>query len=502
MCGLVGMIGTGISAEDKQIFKWMLWFDGLKRGLDGTGIVAYYPHSDRLAWDKAAGGPENLWKKGSPRPEHVVDKDGLVNGLPTLIMGHNRKTTMGASNDANAHPFDYPNLIGMHNGTLNQYYLKDLKHKDKEVDSDIFYGEISEVGFQEAYNKIYGAMALTWFDKEKKQLHLFRNSQRPLFLAYNAKRDVTYWASEKWMINFAVLLTGADLVKNEKNDNNLYEEVKEEHLYTFTLEDKKWVRKEEEKIQKKHCAHRPMAPQNTGIGGQNRGMNGGNTQYNIFTKNQNVVSIPSNNWKKDTAKDRDPGMKNTNIRAVAFVRERDRSGKVYAIWRARTIPHGHPVDIIFRDNNDAFEKFSALTRSGKYYFRVESHMRRVLGSHPPAYRVFHSHVKPSNLVLSKAEDTRIVSTEYNAPDKLFKPPMADPNLPVVNSLSVMKGYMGEVLTQPQLEVLLKKQNFCCFACDNILSWEDRHRINFVSKGRMICDSCYADDDIKTLAIVS
>ena len=192
MCGLVGMAGN-IIEQDKVAFRWMLDFDRI-RGMDSTGIAVVNRATDHIDVIKKAGTPDVLLK--GPQ----FSAKGIYNGTGKVFIGHNRAATIGEVTDANAHPFHHGDVVGAHNGTLISTY--GLEDSDKfDVDSEAIFYNLSKYTPDSVIPDVYGAYALTWYDKNDDKLFIIRNSERPLFWSRRADGDVIYWASEPWMID-------------------------------------------------------------------------------------------------------------------------------------------------------------------------------------------------------------------------------------------------------------------------------------------------------------
>lgn len=193
MCGLVGVAGN-IPLQIDKIFKTLLVLDTL-RGEDSTGVA--FIHKDRanpLSIAKVIGDPfalfeTNAYSRGIAKPNRV-------------IIGHNRYATQGKVNRANAHPFEYGDIVGAHNGTLNnKHVLKDGYHFD--VDSQALINHIDKEGIESAIKGLNGAWALTWWDQGKSTMNFLRNDQRPLYLCESEDSKTVLWASEAWMLEIA-----------------------------------------------------------------------------------------------------------------------------------------------------------------------------------------------------------------------------------------------------------------------------------------------------------
>lgn len=115
MCGIVGYVGT------KQAAPILL--EGLTkleyRGYDSAGLAVYNEETKDTAIVKAKGRLTNLRKK--------TDDGASLPG--TCGIGHTRWATHGEPSEKNAHPHcsDDKNVIGVHNGIIENY--QELKNK-------------------------------------------------------------------------------------------------------------------------------------------------------------------------------------------------------------------------------------------------------------------------------------------------------------------------------------------------------------------------------------
>jgi hypothetical protein len=182
-----------IIEQDKVAFRWMLDFDRW-RGMDSTGVAVVNRVTSDIGVIKKAGIPDVLFKE----PE--FSSKGVFNGTGKVFIGHNRAATVGTVNDANAHPFHHGDVVGAHNGTLiSTYGLED--HTKFDVDSEAIFYNLSKYTPESVIPDVYGAYALTWYDKNEDKLFIIRNSERPLFWCRRTDGDVIYWASEPWLLD-------------------------------------------------------------------------------------------------------------------------------------------------------------------------------------------------------------------------------------------------------------------------------------------------------------
>ena len=192
MCGLVGMAGR-IETIHKSIFRDMLTVCQT-RGRDSTGVISIKNNND-VDYVKMVGTPEILLD--SKRYEKQCEA-----GNVKVLIGHTRAKTLGAVSQRNAHPFEFDDVIGVHNGTLKGEYSMEGR-RDFEVDSEWLYWFIDRYGIENALPQIDedGAWALTYWNKRDNTLNMIRNEHRPLWITYDKECKVMFWASEPWFFS-------------------------------------------------------------------------------------------------------------------------------------------------------------------------------------------------------------------------------------------------------------------------------------------------------------
>lgn len=190
MCGHVGVFGA-VSVKHEKMFKELLWIDAL-RGKDSTGVASVTRHNlEQVHIAKQVGGPEEL----------VNDKryDKCFQGQIGVLIGHNRWKTKGNVNRRNAHPFEFSEIVGAHNGTLHsQYQFEDGNSFD--VDSEALFNHMNIHGAYEAIKIARGALALAWYNKKYGSMNFYRNTERPLWFALTKDGTAMFYASEVWML--------------------------------------------------------------------------------------------------------------------------------------------------------------------------------------------------------------------------------------------------------------------------------------------------------------
>lgn len=234
MCGLVGMAGA-LSQRDEEVMRRLLHFDYL-RGIHSTGLGAIRGNGD-VHIAKIASHPLNLF-------DTLRFRLALNGSTSVAFIGHNRQATVGQINEVNAHPFQYGNFIGAHNGTLDNWCRNDLEKELDErfpVDSMAIFAAMAAFGIEETVKKLQGSWALTFFDQSNGTINFIRNKERPLWLAYSKDGKHLFWASEWWMIQAAT--TGSDgkpyrEMYVDKQGNQFFT-IEPDILYTFSIDDLK-----------------------------------------------------------------------------------------------------------------------------------------------------------------------------------------------------------------------------------------------------------------------
>lgn len=212
MCGLAGVMGSGIFKKHRDAFKELLYVSAL-RGREGTGVLAA-DLQQRNPWFrtfKTVGEPNDFLK----------DNQGLLSspGID-LFMGHCRWPTRGKVTKANVHPFDVGRIVGAHNGTL---HTSDFYEKDK-TDSEVMFKLMEKDGIIPVLEKTrsWDAYSISIFDKQEHTISLATNGNRPLGLAVCKNSDVVFWASEYLMLHAILDRNDIDAKVYNLTPNRLY----------------------------------------------------------------------------------------------------------------------------------------------------------------------------------------------------------------------------------------------------------------------------------------
>lgn len=199
MCGIHGVISAK-SFYNKPLcdFIRQAFVTNTLRGIDSSGMFqignskgAVYIHKDAVpGWDFV----------------NQTETEALIRDVDTSMFTvcHVRAKTMGAVKKDNAHPFigwadDDKRIIGVHNGTLNNWKHKE-GGKDHDVDSSWAIQQIAERGHA-AIQELQGAFAIVYWDEESpKKISFVRNSQRPMHFLFSKDMKHMMFASEAGML--------------------------------------------------------------------------------------------------------------------------------------------------------------------------------------------------------------------------------------------------------------------------------------------------------------
>lgn len=273
MCGLVGVAiksRSGFMMGDTGLFHDMLYMDTL-RGWDSTGIASFHNNGEmRMMKDV---GPAVLLQATKEYDELIVDakKNGVV------LLGHNRKSTVGKTSEDTAHPFHIDNrYLFMHNGTLRNHEKIAKTEVDSEALGILLTGCEGDPGKMEtALEQVEGAYACVWLDQELEKLYMLRNKERPLYIL-KGTYGIAY-ASEWGMLVAAAQRNRWDIPKEG------VKQIEEHTLITIDLKEYTQLVKEDKLTVKKSTT--PMVTYTGGTAGKANTFSGSSeVSKNLFKK--------------------------------------------------------------------------------------------------------------------------------------------------------------------------------------------------------------------------
>lgn len=201
MCGIAGVVSSYLTDAEKAAFCDLLRVNTL-RGSHSTGIMAAFRFGKNVDYMVGKTTRNAVSALDTPPAEikAIFDRKDSC----TALIGHTRAATKGSIKAGNAHPFIFPRVIGVHNGTINTDLIY---QKEFETDSEALYKDINERGLTAALkeiNKGYPNYALVMFDREHDNLLVIRNARRPLHFTFNKSNNTLFFSSEAGALRYVL----------------------------------------------------------------------------------------------------------------------------------------------------------------------------------------------------------------------------------------------------------------------------------------------------------
>lgn len=218
MCGICGVVSGSAGIPEQRLFSSALLLN-VFRGKDSTGVFRVTKNDKQVEIAKSMDpSPVALYDKNSPVLE-LVNRAGS-----SALIGHCRAATRGEVNIDNAHPFEFPNVVGIHNGTISKKFKGS---EDYKTDSEALYKLINDVGIEEALNEVESnfstAYSLAYFDKTDGTMNFVINEERPLHFGFLYGGTTLFFSSESWVLRKSaemqkLKLSAEEILGKDKGD--------------------------------------------------------------------------------------------------------------------------------------------------------------------------------------------------------------------------------------------------------------------------------------------
>lgn len=183
-----------------------------ERGRDSTGIVNILDEEGKATIRKDTVDACEFFMNGSRKvPDNVIGH-----------MGHTRYATIGAVTKANAHPFHYGNIIGMHNGFVSNY--KDIGTFDVDSMAIFYLLDKCNNNYVEALKLLEGSIAAVWTDLRNRYIYMVRH-KNPLFIFHGT--NFVFWCSELFPLQ---------MIACNNNIKGVFVELEQDKVYVIDRE--------------------------------------------------------------------------------------------------------------------------------------------------------------------------------------------------------------------------------------------------------------------------
>jgi hypothetical protein len=228
MCGIVGGLrlkaASGISPEEQNEILRIMTIELLllteERGGDATGFALLFDDGNFRGMkhgEKASKMVQDFNRDSKDNFLALMDLWKFYGQPANIVMGHCRKRTIGlATDNRNNHPFKVDNIVGIHNGSIENHLtierlLKELEGVDVErdgtVDSEMIFHLLSHAIGKEkiltldhaewVVDRLQGKFAVMAANvNNPHQLMMFRDA-KPIEIALSKKAGLIFIASER-----------------------------------------------------------------------------------------------------------------------------------------------------------------------------------------------------------------------------------------------------------------------------------------------------------------
>lgn len=211
MCGIIGF-SSKTNTYNLEKIKTLLLCNSYERGGDGVGV--YTPKS-------------GIIKNNIPAERFILSEEFKTKLLDDkTLLAHARKSSSGQKTINNTHPFEYDDIIAVHNGTLQKHFdlAKDynLKHDEWYIDSHVICKALSldllNNGYEKypkVFNKYKGFATVVYYSKKTNSLYVHRDQDRAIYYGFI---DNSIYISS---LDYSLKLIGCEVV-NVFEPNKIY----------------------------------------------------------------------------------------------------------------------------------------------------------------------------------------------------------------------------------------------------------------------------------------
>jgi hypothetical protein len=235
MCGIVaglrGKTDSGISPEDQNHIMRIMTVELLllteSRGADATGFALLFEDGNLRGMkhgEKATKIVSDFDRKDKTNFMSLMDIWKAYPKPANIVVGHCRKRTIGmATDNNNNHPFKIGDILGVHNGSVENHKkieenLKELKYKDDRaglVDSEMIFHLLSHVSKRDkglltldqaewVVKRLQGKYAVAAVNVNNPyQLMIFRDG-KPIEVGISRPTGLIFVASDKAFLEAAL----------------------------------------------------------------------------------------------------------------------------------------------------------------------------------------------------------------------------------------------------------------------------------------------------------
>lgn len=203
MCGIAGYITKRPSKKAVRAFKALLVANE-DRGEQSTGV--FYK--------------DTIYKDILPASEFVYNLNDNDMWQSKITLGHTRFATQGKVKAPNAHPFRFGDIVGVHNGIVNNYFNV---YPQARVDSEAIFYLLNKKhnNYRKAFKRLEGSFGLAWTEG-KSNLYLARHGN-PLSVAHI--NDTIFFSSEFYHLQSVLFAVYGKV--------DYIEEIEENNVYKF-----------------------------------------------------------------------------------------------------------------------------------------------------------------------------------------------------------------------------------------------------------------------------